>query len=62
VPEPKAVKNRMHIDVWGDVDELVGRGARVLAATGDDRDWTVMADPEGNEFCVFAPPAASSPV
>jgi hypothetical protein len=51
VPEPKRVKNRVHVDVYGDVDELVRRGATVL----DRRPkWTVMADPEGNELCVFA--------
>lgn len=56
VPEPKTVKNRVHWDVvlLGDttVDDLVERGASVLLAPGGDRDWTVMADPEGNEFCV----------
>jgi Glyoxalase-like domain len=51
VPEPKTVKNRVHIDVYGDVDDLVSRGATVLEQ--HDR-WTIMADPEGNEFCVFA--------
>ena len=56
VPEAKTVKNRMHIDVFGSVDELVGLGARVVLVRGDDRDWTVLADPEGNEFCVFDPP------
>jgi len=50
VPEAKHTKNRVHVDVYGDVAALVGRGARVL----DRRErWTVMADPEGNEFCVF---------
>jgi Glyoxalase-like domain len=40
----------VHVDVYGDVAALVDRGARVL----DRRErWTVMADPEGNEFCVF---------
>ncbi|MBA4609497.1 VOC family protein [Aeromicrobium sp. Marseille-Q0843] len=57
VPEPKTVKNRIHWDVTlvGDatVDDLVARGATVLRPPGDDRGWTVMADPEGNEFCVF---------
>jgi hypothetical protein len=52
VPESKAVKNRVHLDVWGDAGELVSRGATIL----DERPkWTVLADPEGNEFCVFAP-------
>ena len=50
VPEPKTVKNRMHWDVYGDVAELVGRGATVL---DEQPRWTVLADPEGNEFCVF---------
>jgi Glyoxalase-like domain len=52
VLEPKTVKNRVHIDVYGDVDDLSARGATML----DRRDrWTVMSDPESNEFCVFAP-------
>ncbi|HEY2814983.1 MAG TPA: VOC family protein [Acidimicrobiales bacterium] len=50
VPEPKVVKNRVHVDVMGDVDELVGRGASVVDRLAK---WTVLADPEGNEFCVF---------
>lgn len=57
VPEPKTVKNRIHWDVeladGATIDDLVGRGATVLLPPGDDRQWTVMADPEGNEFCVF---------
>ncbi|MBC9226395.1 VOC family protein [Aeromicrobium sp. 636] len=57
VPEPKTVKNRVHWDVAlageATVDDLVARGATVLLPPGDDRGWTVMADPEGNEFCVF---------
>jgi hypothetical protein len=52
VPEPKSTKNRVHVDVFGDVDVLVARGATVVARL---ERWTVMADPEGNEFCVFAP-------
>jgi hypothetical protein len=53
VPEPKAVKNRIHWDVVGVVDDLVATGASVLAGPTPETDWTVMADPEGNEFCVF---------
>jgi hypothetical protein len=57
VPEPKTVKNRIHWDVVApDQDLLVAAGARVLREPDDDIGWTVMADPEGNEFCVFAPP------
>ena len=52
VPEPKTVKNRVHIDVFGDVDDLSAWGAGLLAR---HERWTVMSDPEGNEFCVFAP-------
>lgn len=50
VPEPKTVKNRLHWDVYGDVAAFGARGATVL---WEMRRWTVMADPEGNEFCVF---------
>ncbi len=57
VPEPKTVENRLHWDVWlrpgARVEDLVDRGARVLRPRGEDLAWTVMADPEGNEFCVF---------
>lgn len=55
VPEPKGVKNRMHLDVIGDTQELLGIGATLLRAKGGDIDWDVLADPEGNEFCCFAP-------
>jgi hypothetical protein len=55
VPEPKTVKNRIHWDVTApDVDVLVAAGARVLRRPDGEIDWTVLADPEGNEFCVFA--------
>jgi predicted enzyme related to lactoylglutathione lyase len=58
VPEPKVVKNRVHLDLRGEsmsgeVARLAGLGATVIAerSLGAIR-WTVMADPEGNEFCV----------
>jgi hypothetical protein len=53
VPEPKTVKNRIHWDVQtDDLALLLDAGATVV-----DRQprWTVMADPEGNEFCAFLP-------
>ena len=50
VPEPKTAKNRVHLDVVGDVAEIVAHGATVLA---EQPRWTVLADPEGNEFCAF---------
>lgn len=54
VPEPKTVKNRIHWDVdTPDLELLVGDGARVLRVPDDDISWTVLADPEGNEFCAF---------
>ena len=43
--------NRVHWDVTGDVDALLAAGATHLLGTC--RHWTVLADPEGNEFCVF---------
>ena len=55
VPEAKTVKNRMHIDVLGDTRALLAAGATLLRAKDDDIDWDVLADPEGNEFCVFTP-------
>ncbi|WP_151775062.1 VOC family protein [Streptomyces abyssomicinicus] len=63
-PEPKTVKNRVHLDLPSTSEahrkELVAR-LRELGATpadvgqGDDVPWTVLADPEGNEFCVLEP-------
>jgi hypothetical protein len=55
VPEGKIVKNRMHIDVFGSTEELVALGATVLRTADEEIDFDVLADPEGNEFCVFAP-------
>jgi Glyoxalase-like domain len=53
VPEPKTVKNRMHWDVWGDTESFLAAGARLLRGRDDEIGWDVLADPEGNEFCVF---------
>jgi hypothetical protein len=55
VPEPKTVKNRVHLDLRAaDVEEevarLIGVGATELARI---EDWVVLADPEGNEFDVL---------
>jgi predicted enzyme related to lactoylglutathione lyase len=64
VPEPKQVKNRVHLDLMpvdataasrdAEIQRITGLGAVMLA---DHRDpdgsgWAVLADPEGNEFCV----------
>jgi hypothetical protein len=54
VPEPKRVKNRVHLDLRAEdrsaeVARLVGLGATVI---DEFNGWTMLADPEGNEFCV----------
>jgi hypothetical protein len=59
VPEAKAPKNRLHIDLRPDdqvaeVERLVDMGARhVDVGQPPDATWVVLADPEGNEFCVL---------
>ncbi len=60
VPESKLLKNRMHFDVVGDTQALLAAGATVVrhrdaVPTPDGIEWDVLADPEGNEFCVFSP-------
>ncbi len=58
VPEPKAGKNRMHLDLAAkdpeaEIRALVVAGASVVEAReGNGKRWTVMLDPEGNEFCI----------
>ncbi|MCH7229594.1 VOC family protein [Glycomyces sp. L485] len=60
VPEEKSVKNRLHLDLGPDttrdeeVERLIGIGAALVAdhRTDDGKGWVVLADPEGNEFCV----------
>jgi hypothetical protein len=54
VPESKLFKNRLHWDVWGSRDALIAAGATLLRARDQEIEWDVLADPEGNEFCVFA--------
>ena len=59
VPGAKTVKNRLHIDLRPDdqaveVARIEALGARrVSVGQGDDVSWVVLADPEGNEFCVL---------
>ncbi len=60
VPEAKTVKNRLHLDFTPDdqqseVDRLIGLGARHVDIGQGEQTWVVLADPEGNEFCVLAP-------
>ena len=54
VPERKTQPNRMHWDVSArSVEPLLDAGATVVRQQGGDIAWHVLADPEGNEFCVF---------
>jgi predicted enzyme related to lactoylglutathione lyase len=61
VPEEKAGKNRLHLDLRPEdqateVTRLEGLGARRAdVGQGPDVSWVVMADPDGNEFCVLQP-------
>ena len=60
VPEPKAAKNRMHFDIHvadieAESERLTALGARRVAREPMEEHgthWVLMADPEGNEFCV----------
>jgi hypothetical protein len=64
VPETKAVKNRLHIDLRpedqaAEIERLEQLGAkRADVSQGPDVPWIVMADPHGNEFCVLRALAA----
>jgi hypothetical protein len=60
VPEAKAVKNRLHIDVnpvdrdqAEELERLLSLGARRIDIGQGDVSWVVLADPEGNEFCLL---------
>jgi len=63
VTDQKIVKNRVHLDITTEaqdrdqeIDRLLGLGAQHadVGQTGNES-WTVLADPEGNEFCVIRP-------
>ncbi len=58
VPEPKTVKNRIHLDLHvsdlaAEVERLLSLGARRADGFPQKETLAVMSDPEGNEFCVF---------
>jgi len=53
VPEAKSVKSRVHLDVTVEGGRPETVGAVTLREPDDEISWTVAADPEGNEFCVF---------
>jgi predicted enzyme related to lactoylglutathione lyase len=59
VPDEKVVKNRIHLDFRPDdqdaeVARVIGLGARHVDIGQGDESWVVLADPEGNEFCILA--------
>jgi len=71
VPEPRTVKNRMHVDLQPndrtrdeEVERLLGLGATLVEdhRTEDGTGWVWLADPQGNDFCVErgAPERAAS--
>jgi predicted enzyme related to lactoylglutathione lyase len=65
VPDAKGQKNRLHFDLrtpdlGAEVSRVLGFGARQLTAepvTEEGWFWHILADPDGNEFCVLQPPA-----
>lgn len=59
VPDGKTAKNRLHLDLRPDdrdaeVERLVDLGATRIDVGQHDVSWVVLADPEGNEFCVLS--------
>jgi hypothetical protein len=59
VPEPKTVKNRLHLDFRPDdrdaeVARMLALGASPADVGQGQQSWVVLADPEGNEFCVLS--------
>jgi hypothetical protein len=58
VAESKSIKNRLHLDFRPDdrdveVERLIGLGATRVDIGQGEPSWVVLADPEGNEFCVL---------
>ncbi len=58
VPEGKIVKNRIHLDLRSDdgeaeVERLIAMGAEPVDIGQGEVTWVVLADPEGNEFCIL---------
>lgn len=58
VPEPKTSKSRMHVDLASkspqdEIDRILSLGGKRIAyREGNGTSWTVLSDPEGNEFCI----------
>ncbi|MGD0555815.1 MAG: VOC family protein [Streptosporangiaceae bacterium] len=63
VPDgPKTIKNRLHLDIKpvhrdqkAELSRLLALGARHTDVGQGDRNWYVLTDPEGNEFCLCRP-------
>ena len=58
VSDSKVTKNRLHLDFRPDdqtveVDRMLALGARRVDVGQGDKSWAVLADPEGNEFCIL---------
>jgi hypothetical protein len=63
VPEPHPGQTRLHLDLrlpTADPAPLVAAGARLRRSPDENIHWWVLADPEGSEFCAFAPPHEGS--
>jgi predicted enzyme related to lactoylglutathione lyase len=66
-PDDKRQKNRLHLDLRtasleGEVERLLGLGASLLTGhpvIEHGWRWHILADPDGNEFCVLQPPAGN---
>jgi hypothetical protein len=59
LPEGKTIKNRVHLDVMPadrtqdeEIARLTALGARIVSDRRPEFGWVILADPEGNEFCV----------
>lgn len=69
VPEGKRAKNRLHLDLRvpdldAEVERVVALGAQRVTDRAVEEDgwrWHVLADPDGNEFCVLRPPILVTP-
>jgi catechol 2,3-dioxygenase-like lactoylglutathione lyase family enzyme len=71
VPDRKQGKNRLHLDLRpgpgstreSELDRLQGLGATVVddRRLEDGRGWVVLADPDGNEFCILRAEAGAAP-
>jgi hypothetical protein len=66
VPDPESVRYRVHLDLASTsaahqaelVERLIELGAKPADVGQGDVSWTVLADPEGNDFCVLRAPSA----